>query len=152
MPKKKEEQVPQLSSKEIARFKDAFNKVDKKKTGSIPVAKLNEVLEIAKEEIHDEDIEDALDEMGKTNDDVLTIDELIQFINIINDPQSIIDAFQLFDKDKNGYISIDEFKTILQMVQSNFNQKEIKEIFDMTDASKDGKIDYREFVTFWNNQ
>lgn len=152
MPKKKQEETPLLSAKEIARYKDAFNKVDKKKTGSIPVKKINEVLVNAKEDIHEEDIQDALDEMGKSNNDDITVDEFIQLINLANDPQAIIDAFQLFDKDKNGFISIDEFKCILELVQTNFNQEEVKEIFDMTDVNKDGKIDYREFVTFWNNQ
>ena len=30
--------------------------------------------------------------------------------------------------------------------------KDVKEIFDTFDVSKDGKIDYKEFVAFWNNQ
>ena len=100
------------------------------------------MLSVAKEEDFDQDdINEALDKMGKGNEDTLTSEEFLQFMTELNNPNNIVDAFRLFDADNNGYISIDEFKYILKMVDSPLSDKDVKEIFDTFDVSRDGKID-----------
>ena len=154
MPKKGAEiEGAELNEIQIQRYQKAFDYVDRKKTGEIPVSQIENILSVAKEEDFDQDdINEALDKMGKGNEDTLTSEEFIQFMTELNNPNNIIEAFRLFDADNNGYISIDEFKYILKMVDSPLSDKDVKEIFDTFDASKDGKIDYKEFVAFWNNQ
>ncbi len=154
MPKKGAEiEGAELNEIQIQRYQKAFDYVDRKKTGEIPVSQIENILSVAKEEDFDQDdINEALDKMGKGNEDTLTSEEFIQFMTELNNPNNIIEAFRLFDADNNGYISIDEFKYILKMVDSPLSDKDVKEIFDTFDVSKDGKIDYKEFVAFWNNQ
>ena len=154
MPKKGAEiEGAELNEIQIQRYQKAFDYVDKKKTGEVPVSQIGNLLSVAKEEDFDQDdINEALDKMGKGNEDTLTSEEFIQFMTELNNPNNIIEAFRLFDADNNGYISIDEFKYILKMVDSPLSDKDVKEIFDTFDVSKDGKIDYKEFVAFWNNQ
>ena len=154
MPKKGAEiEGAELNEIQIQRYQKAFDYVDRKKTGEIPVSQIENILSVAKEEDFDQDdINEALDKMGKGNEDTLTSEEFLQFMTELNNPNNIVDAFRLFDADNNGYISIDEFKYILKMVDSPLSDKDVKEIFDTFDVSKDGKIDYKEFVAFWNNQ
>ena len=154
MPKKGAEiEGAELNEIQIQRYQKAFDYVDRKKTGEIPVSQIENILSVAKEEDFDQDdINEALDKMGKGNEDTLTSEEFIQFMTELNNPNNIIEAFRLFDADNNGYISIDEFKYILKMVDSPLSDKDVKEIFDTFDVSRDGKIDYKEFVAFWNNQ
>ena len=154
MPKKGTEiEGAELNEIQIQRYQKAFDYVDRKKTGEIPVSQIENILSVAKEEDFDQDdINEALDKMGKGNEDTLTSEEFIQFMTELNNPNNIIEAFRLFDADNNGYISIDEFKYILKMVDSPLSDKDVKEIFDTFDVSRDGKIDYKEFVAFWNNQ
>ena len=154
MPKKGAEiEGAELNEIQIQRYQNAFDYVDKKKTGEVPVSEIGNLLSVAKEEDFDQDdINEALDKMGKGNEDTLTSEEFLQFMTELNNPNNIIEAFRLFDADNNGYISIDEFKYILKMVDSPLSDKDVKEIFDTFDVSKDGKIDYKEFVAFWNNQ
>ena len=154
MPKKGAEiEGAELNEIQIQRYQKAFVYVDKKKTGEVPVSQIGNLLSVAKEEDFDQDdINEALDKMGKGNEDTLTSEEFLQFMTELNNPNNIVDAFRLFDADNNGYISIDEFKYILKMVDSPLSDKDVKEIFDTFDVSKDGKIDYKEFVAFWNNQ
>ena len=154
MPKKGAElEGAELNEIQIQRYQKAFDYVDKKKTGEVPVSQIENLLSVAKEEDFDQDdINEALDKMGKGNEDTLTSEEFIQFMTELNNPNNIVDAFRLFDADNNGYISIDEFKYILKMVDSPLSDKDVKEIFDTFDVSRDGKIDYKEFVAFWNNQ
>ena len=154
MPKKGAEiEGAELNEIQIQRYQKAFDYVDKKKTGEIPVSQIENILSVAKEEDFDQDaINEALDKMGKGNEDTLTSEEFLQFMTELNNPNNIVDAFRLFDADNNGYISIDEFKYILKMVDSPLSDKDVKEIFDTFDVSRDGKIDYKEFVAFWNSQ
>ena len=154
MPKKGAEiEGAELNEIQIQRYQKAFDYVDRKKTGEVPVSQIENILSVAKEEDFDQDdINEALDKMGKGNEDTLTSEEFIQFMTELNNPNNIIEAFRLFDADNNGYISIDEFKYILKMVDSPLSDKDVKEIFDTFDVSRDGKIDYKEFVAFWNNQ
>ena len=154
MPKKGAEiEGAELNEIQIQRYQKAFDYVDKKKTGEIPVSQIGNLLSVAKEEDFDQDdINEALDKMGKGNEDTLTSEEFLQFMTELNNPNNIVDAFRLFDADNNGYISIDEFKYILKMVDSPLSDKDVKEIFDTFDVSSDGKIDYKEFAAFWNSQ
>ena len=154
MPKKGAEiEGAELNEIQIQRYQKAFDYVDRKKTGEVPVSQIENLLSVAKEEDFDQDdINEALDKMGKGNEDTLTSEEFIQFMTELNNPNNIVDAFRLFDADHNGYISIDEFKYILKMVDSPLSDKDVKEIFDSFDVSRDGKIDYKEFVAFWNSQ
>ena len=154
MPKKGSEiEGAELNEIQIQRYQKAFDYVDKKKTGEVPVSQIGNLLSVAKEEDFDQDdINEALDKMGKGNEDTLTSEEFLQFMTELNNPNNIVDAFRLFDADNNGYISIDEFKYILKMVDSPLSDKDVKEIFDTFDVSRDGKIDYKEFVAFWNSQ
>lgn len=154
MPKKGAElEGAELNEIQIQRYQKAFDYVDRKKTGEVPVSQIENLLSVAKEEDFDQDdINEALDKMGKGNEDTLTSEEFIQFMTELNNPNNIVEAFRLFDADNNGYISIDEFKYILKMVDSPLSDKDVKEIFDTFDVSRDGKIDYKEFVAFWNSQ
>ena len=154
MPKKGAEiEGAELNEIQIQRYQNAFDYVDKKKTGEVPVSQIGNLLSVAKEEDFDQDdINETLDKMGKGNEDTLTSEEFLQFMTELNNPNNIVDAFRLFDADNNGYISIDEFKYILKMVDSPLSDKDVKEIFDTFDVSRDGKIDYKEFVAFWNSQ
>ncbi|CAK5079041.1 unnamed protein product [Meloidogyne enterolobii] len=71
--------------------------------------------------------------------------------NIVNSrEQKLKFAFSMYDLNKNGYITRDEFKFILNMmVGSNITPDQLDSIADRTiteaDADKDGKISFEEF-------
>jgi Ca2+-binding EF-hand superfamily protein len=143
------------SESTIAFYRKVFNSIDKKNTGKIQVDLINDLMEIIskKEDLFtSQDYSDALDRLEKGPDDTLTFDEFINFIMELNNPNSVIDAFAIFDSNKNGYISCDELKYILNIVNSELTEEELQEIFKMANIGKDGMIDYKEFVSFWNEQ
>ena len=143
------------SESTIAFYQKAFNSIDKKNTGKIQVDQINDLMEIIskKEDLFtSQDYSDALDNLEKGPDDTLTFDEFINFIMELNNPNSVIDAFAIFDSNKNGYISCDELKYILNIVNSELTEEELQKIFKMANIGKDGMIDYKEFVSFWNMQ
>nr|GMD71431.1 calcium-dependent protein kinase 17-like [Ipomoea batatas] len=54
-------------------------------------------------------------------------------------------AFQYFDKDNSGYITIEELEQALREFGMS-DGKDIKEIISEVDSDHDGRINYDEFV------
>ncbi|XP_066925283.1 calmodulin-like [Clytia hemisphaerica] len=57
------------------------------------------------------------------------------------------DAFQMFDKDGNGYITTRELKALLRCLGCNPTDSELQQIINEADADGNGKIDFQEFIT-----
>jgi len=54
------------------------------------------------------------------------------------------EAFQLFDKDGNGTIEIDELKIVLSSLGQPATQEELEELMKLADIDGDGTIDLDE--------
>ena len=59
------------------------------------------------------------------------------------------DVFQRFDADKNGYLDQTELAALLH--DMHFDEADVATEFALADKGGDGKIDYNEFVAFYNN-
>ena len=54
-------------------------------------------------------------------------------------------AFDMFDADKNGTISVSEIKNVLKKVGKDMSDEEIKKMMAEVDKDKSGEIDFDEF-------
>ena len=115
------------------------------------VLDISKALEEAKEDFNQDDIFDALEVMGIKGEPI-TNEQYVDLINIMKDPETIIDAFAVLDTDKRGVIEEDEFRTILRKFAPNLKGKEIEEILEKPNVTKNGKINYKSFVQFWTEQ
>lgn len=61
---------------------------------------------------------------------------------------SIKEAFSLFDKDGDGYITTSDLGTVMRSLGQNPTQAEVQDmISDVNAAGRSGKIDFPEFLT-----
>ncbi|XP_048730009.1 neo-calmodulin-like [Ostrea edulis] len=60
--------------------------------------------------------------------------------------QELIDAFEIFDKNKDGTISIDELGSILRAVGQNPSNAKLEEIMKKADKNGDGVLNKAEYV------
>ena len=97
--------------------------------------------------------------MNKIESDyTISFDDFIEFIKRYNlsknsmSTDDIINAFEIFDKNHDGTISINEFKHILMDLGQKFSEDEVNEIITEIDLDNNGKINYRDFVEFWQEQ
>ncbi|KAG0285625.1 translation elongation factor EF1B gamma [Dissophora globulifera] len=60
--------------------------------------------------------------------------------------EEIRDAFKVFDKDGNGYISAAELRHVLTGLGERYTAEEINEMIREADVDGDGQINYEEFV------
>ena len=133
----------------IARYEAGFNKFAK--NGVLPVLQIVPALEAAKEDYTVDDAFDALEIMG-IKDEPLAKDQFMDLIGILKDPETIIDAFSIFDTDKRGVIDEDELRSMLRKYAPDLKGKEIEEILEKPNVTTNGKVNYKAFVQYWMDQ
>ena len=133
----------------IARYEAGFNKYAK--NGALPVLSIVQALEAAKEDFTEDDVFDALEVMG-IKGEPLTLDQFMDLIGIMKDPETIIDAFSIFDTDRKGVIDEDELRSMLRKYAPGLKGKEIEEILEKPNVTTNGKVNYKAFVQYWADQ
>merc|ERR1711997_171794 len=63
-----------------------------------------------------------------------------------DDAETIREAFKLFDRDKDGFISTKELKKVTTMLGEQMTNEEVEEFMREADVDGNGKLDYDEFV------
>lgn len=141
----------QLDEKNDAiNIKEEFQKIDTNNDGVISKEELIECL-AAHYNLVEANIkaEEIMNKADFNNDGTISFQE---FTTISADLENIISnenlkiAFDMFDIDGNGYITKDEFESIIPDTIKDYWEQMIQDI----DDNKDGKIDYNEFITMMN--
>ena len=60
--------------------------------------------------------------------------------------EEILEAFKVFDKDGNGFISAAELRHIMTNLGEKLTDEEVDEMIREADIDGDGQINYEEFV------
>ena len=60
--------------------------------------------------------------------------------------EDLIDAFKVFDKDGNGFISAVELRHVMTSLGEKLSDEEVDEMIKEADTDNDGQINYHEFV------
>ena len=127
-----------INPETIERYKNGFSRYAK--NGKLNVLDINSALEEAKEDFTEDDVFDALEVMG-IKDEPLSSEQFMDLIGILKDPETIVDAFSVLDKDRKGVIDEDDLRG-----------KEIEEILEKPNVSTNGKVNYKAFVQYWMDQ
>ncbi|GFQ04168.1 calmodulin [Phtheirospermum japonicum] len=76
-----------------------------------------------------------------------------QFLNLIarkmkdiDSEEELKEAFRVFDKDQNGFISVAELRHVMTNLGENLTDEEVDEMICEADVDDDGQINYEEFV------
>jgi calmodulin len=63
--------------------------------------------------------------------------------------EELRETFEYNDRDGDGSIELDEFKAMLEELESGMSAEEVRIGFRDIDANDDGLIDFDEFVAWW---
>ena len=143
----------------LSEYKEIFDSYDINKNGKIERKEMKIILKKLGKNGTQEEIDEIWRALNKIeSDSTISFDDFIEFINRFNltknsmSTDDIINAFEIFDRNHDGTISINEFKHILMDLGQKLSEEEVEEIFQDIDFNEDGKINYREFVEFWQQQ
>ena len=136
---------------------EVFDMFDKDQNGTIQASELHSVLESLGRNSNDDDVNQFLTKLDVDENGVISKDEFMAAVNeIYSFPQSTVDevvqAFQIFDINGSGKITVDEMKTILLKFTNEFTERDVASIFELIDVDQDGKVSYAEFAEIWKYQ
>jgi calmodulin len=60
--------------------------------------------------------------------------------------EELREAFRVFDKDQNGFITSDELRHVMTNLGEKLTDAEVQEMVQEADTDGDGRINYDEFV------
>lgn len=157
MSKNQKGKFKNISDDLLEEYQEIFDSYDVNGNGVIDKKEMETILQKLGQPATSKQIEKVFNELGSSNSQ-LTFEEFIEFIKKYhlsknkNSTDDVIGAFQVFDRNHNGVLSLSEFKHILMDLGQKFSEEEVNELFKESDLNKDGNLDYREFVTFWQEQ
>merc|ERR1711915_1098708 len=133
-----------------AEFKEAFDEFDTDGSGTISPEELLGVMRAMGQNPTEDEL---LNLVLEVDIDVNGTIEFGEFLNMMKQKAGEVDeeadlreAFKIFDRDKDGYISMKELKKVANMLGTMLTKEELEEFMAEADADGNGKLDYDEFV------
>lgn len=141
----------QLSPEEIADIKGAFLLFDRNGDGVISCSELEMVLRALGERPSADEMSRICRQVDRDFNGSIDFQEFLAFMvrkmsARIYTREDVFKAFQVFDRDSNGYITKAELTNIFTKIGQHMTLEEAEKIITEVDADKDGRINYSEFL------
>ncbi|KAH8888763.1 calcineurin, beta subunit [Thozetella sp. PMI_491] len=145
-----------FNREEVDRLRKRFMKLDKDNSGTIERDEFLSLPQISSNPLATRMIAIFDEDGGGDVDFQEFVGGLSAFSSKGNKEQKLRFAFQVYDIDRDGYISNGELFIVLKMmVGSNLKDQQLQQIVDKTimeaDLDKDGKISFEEFTKMVEN-
>merc|ERR1711865_79189 len=131
----------QLTEEQIAEFKEAFSLFDKDGDGTITTKELGTVMRSLGQNPTEAELQDMINEVDADGSGTIDFPE---FLNLM--ARKMKEAFKVFDKDGNGFISAAELRHVMTNLGEKLTDEEVDEMIREADVDGDGQINYEEFV------
>ncbi|CAH1154112.1 unnamed protein product [Phaedon cochleariae] len=143
----------ELSKDQIALLKNAFDTFDVEKKGSIGTVMIGTILSMLGIQTTDSMLKEIIDEVDADGSGELEFEEFITLASrfmVEEDAeamqQELKEAFRLYDKEGNGYITTGTLKEILKELDDNITGDELDAMINEIDADGSGTVDFDEFM------
>lgn len=139
----------QLTEEQIAQFKEAFLSFNQHADGIVSTKYLGTILRSLGENPTEVELQDMINEVDDCNG---TLD-FQDFLGImqrkaqnINFHQKVIDDCKIYDRSRNGLISIVEFKIVLKNLGEQLSEQEFDELMKEANIDMNNCFKYEEFI------
>ncbi|KVH90052.1 Calcium-binding EF-hand [Cynara cardunculus var. scolymus] len=137
-----------LSEEEIIGLKEMFKSMDTDNSGTITFEELKAGLPKLGTKLSESEVRqlmEAADVDGNGTIDYIEFISATMHLNRVEREDHLYTAFEYFDNDKSGYITVEELEHALKKYNMG-DEKTIKEIIAEVDTDNDGRINYEEFA------
>ncbi|CAK8679749.1 unnamed protein product [Clavelina lepadiformis] len=140
----------QLSEEQIAEFKEAFSLFDRDGDGTITTKELGTVMRSLGQNPTEAELHDMINEVDADGDGTIDFPEFLTMMarkmKDTDSEEEIKEAFRVFDKDGNGFISAAELRHVMTNLGEKLTDEEVDEMIREADVDGDGQVNYEEFV------
>ncbi|KAL8196093.1 hypothetical protein R6Q57_025093 [Mikania cordata] len=140
-----------LSVDEVAGIKETFDMMDTTEKGKINLEELRNGLQKLGQFVNEADLQVIMESVDLDGDGTLNYSEFVA-VNVhlkrMANDKHLHKAFGFFDKNRSGYIEVEELRYVLSDDEENVNSVEevLNAIMLDVDTNKDGRISYEEFA------
>lgn len=139
-----------LSEEKIAEFKEAFSLFDRDGDGRITTKELGTVMRSLGQNPTEAELQDMAVEVDTDGSGTIDFPEFLSLMarkmRDTDSEEEMREAFRVFDKDGNGYISAAELRHIMTNLGEKLTDEEVDEMIKEADFNDDGQVNYEEFV------
>ncbi|CAL9104025.1 unnamed protein product [Musa textilis] len=158
-----------LTEEQISEFQEAFCLFDKDGDGCITLEELGTVIKSLGQNPSEEELQEMIREVDSDGNGTI---EFAEFLNLMsrksvigesceyggpsdrscsslqetNVEEELKEAFKVFDKDQNGYISASELRNVMMNLGEKLTDEEVDQMIREADLDGDGQVNYEEFV------
>ena len=138
-----------MSEEKIAELRSAFQLFDRDNSGKITTRELGEILQKLGYKPSASDLKTMIAKVDTSNDGKIDFNEFLVLMCGKMDEQDteeeMLEAFRIFDRDQNGYVSREDFKVIMGHLGEKIQDDELDELMKDYDDDQDGQLNYEEF-------
>ena len=143
----------ELTDTQIEEFREVFNIFDADKNGSICPKELGIVMRALGTNPTEAELKEMMEDADNNGNGVIEFEEFLGLMTVMMNKvdedkkeENILQAFEVFDKDRDGYISVPELKEFFHSIgEMTMTDEDVKEMIRAVDKNNDGKLDYFEF-------
>ncbi|XP_073136235.1 calmodulin-like [Henckelia pumila] len=134
-----------LTEEQIVEFRNAFCLIDKNSDGVIDIEELAIAIQSLNEHSKREEIEEMLNEFDGEMDFEEFISIMVRKIkeNMVDE---LREAFKVFDRDEDGFISAIELKIVMMNLGKRLTDEEATQMIIAADVDGDGLVSCHEFL------
>lgn len=139
-----------LTPEQIEEYREAFDLFDKDNSGSISPSELATVMKSLGLTPNDTEISDLMNEIDQDGNQEIDFEEFLTLMarqaDTRDSAQEIIEAFKVFDKNGDGYISLSELKHVFNSIGENLSDEELEAMFNEV-SNGSGRISVADFAS-----
>lgn len=125
--------------------------IDKDGDGFISSRDLLDVMKSLGGNPTESEVQEMIHEVDEEGKGAINFNEFLkvmaQKLQVDNDEEEdIIEAFKVFDLDRNGFVTVEEMKAVLSSFGLSLPRNEIEDMFVTVDEDKDGQLNFEEFA------
>ncbi|CAG9863725.1 unnamed protein product [Phyllotreta striolata] len=146
----------EFSENELEGLKIAFELLDRNQDGRVTPGELKIMLNNLGIDLSLEKAEEIIRTASHSGSDLIDQNDFLSFVKLIQQAcpgdgdedlsSDLKAAFEVFDNDRDGFITKEELKTAMEMIGEAVTDEQLDQVIRMADIDKDGRINYEEFV------
>ncbi len=146
----------ELTEEQLEELSEAFKIFDRANKGTITTRELGNVMRALGQDPTEAELQDMINEVdidGNGNIDFGEFRDLMaKKIQEKDSDEELMEAFRLFDKDGNGFISPEELKVFMHNLGEKLSDNDIADMIKDADLDGDNAINFEEFVRMMVNK
>uniref|UniRef100_A0A8C2V4R1 EF-hand domain-containing protein n=1 Tax=Chinchilla lanigera TaxID=34839 RepID=A0A8C2V4R1_CHILA len=140
----------QLNEEQVAEFKEAFSLFAKDGDGTITTKELGTVMRSLGQNPAEAELQDAINEVDADDNGTIDFPEFLTMMarkmKDTDSKEEIREAFLVFDKEGNGYISVAELSQVMTNLGEKLTDEEADEMIREADTDGERQVNHEEFI------